>query len=225
MRGNRASNLATHLQTQHTRAVRPHHLIAFPRTLATSGPRNDDHTKSTSNAQNAHRDAQKEKGAMSRRLEDMAEETIDFGGPSAARNVAAAGFSEDLKRQLEGRIADSTFRSQNQRAFAETELPVQLLNDPSPSRLRYPADRSSHPLERGPETKPPPNHGRAQSPFTTRRYVCSTTVTSDCGAQNLFLSLSPLPFVLQLEKQPPAVNASPAPESSPPSTRPRPPTS
>ena len=61
---------------------------------------------------------------MSRRLKEMTEETIDVGGSSAAKNVEAAGFSEELKKQLESRIADSAFRSQNQRAFAEVEVPV-----------------------------------------------------------------------------------------------------
>lgn len=61
---------------------------------------------------------------MSRRLVEMTEESIDSGGSSAARNIEAAGFSEELKKQLESRITDSAFRSQNQRAFAEAEMPV-----------------------------------------------------------------------------------------------------
>lgn len=65
-----------------------------------------------------------EEGAMSRRLAEMTVDSIESGGSSAARNVQALGFSEELKKQLESRIADGAFRNQNQRAFAETEIPV-----------------------------------------------------------------------------------------------------
>jgi hypothetical protein len=61
---------------------------------------------------------------MTRRLAEMTEESVDIGGLSAAKNVEAAGFSNELKKQLESRIADSAFRSQNQRAFVEVDLPV-----------------------------------------------------------------------------------------------------
>ncbi len=61
---------------------------------------------------------------MFRRLAEMTEQSIESGGSSAAKNVEAAGFSEELKKQLESRFADSAFRGQNQRAFAEAELPV-----------------------------------------------------------------------------------------------------
>jgi len=65
-----------------------------------------------------------EDGAMTRRLAEMIEESVDIGGLSAAKNVEAAGFSDELKKQLESRIAGSAFRSQNQRAFIEVDLPV-----------------------------------------------------------------------------------------------------
>jgi hypothetical protein len=63
-------------------------------------------------------------GAMSRRLAEMTESSVDTGGSSTAKNVRDAGFSEELKRQLEARIADTAFRSQNRMAIAEAELPV-----------------------------------------------------------------------------------------------------
>ncbi len=65
-----------------------------------------------------------EEGAMSRRLAEMTADSVESGGPSAAKNVQAAGFSDELKKQLESRIADSAFRNQNQTAFAEAEMPV-----------------------------------------------------------------------------------------------------
>ena len=61
---------------------------------------------------------------MSRRLAEMTEETIESGGSSAAKNVESAGFSEELKKQLEKRIAQGAFQSQNQTAFTGAEIPV-----------------------------------------------------------------------------------------------------
>ena len=67
---------------------------------------------------------------MSRRLAEMTEETIDSGEKSAAKNVQAAGFSEELKKQLEARIEEGAFRNQNQRAMAESEMPVGFHHGP-----------------------------------------------------------------------------------------------
>ncbi|MCJ1472134.1 hypothetical protein MMC13_000781 [Lambiella insularis] len=60
---------------------------------------------------------------MSRRLEDMTERTVEEGGQSAQKYVEEAGFSEELKRRLEARIADDKFRSANPAAFAQIDLP------------------------------------------------------------------------------------------------------
>ncbi|KAH7135954.1 hypothetical protein B0J11DRAFT_519599 [Dendryphion nanum] len=62
-------------------------------------------------------------GAMTQRLRDMSEEALESGGRGARKAVSEAGFSEDLKRQLEERIASSNFRAENRNAFAEAELP------------------------------------------------------------------------------------------------------
>ena len=66
----------------------------------------------------------KEQGAMSKRLAEMTEETMETGGRSARKAMDEAGFSEDLKKQLEERIAESTFRSQNQQALSQAEMPA-----------------------------------------------------------------------------------------------------
>lgn len=71
-----------------------------------------------------------EQGAMSRRLAEMTDETIKQGGRSAQKAVEESGFSEDLKRQLEQRILDSKFKSDNPAAFAQLNMPV------SPIRTR-----------------------------------------------------------------------------------------
>ncbi|MCJ1396009.1 hypothetical protein MMC18_008895 [Xylographa bjoerkii] len=60
---------------------------------------------------------------MSRRLEDMTEWTVEEGGGGARKYVEEAGFSEELKRRLEARIADSSFKSANPAAFAQIDMP------------------------------------------------------------------------------------------------------
>lgn len=64
------------------------------------------------------------KGAMTRRLEEMSEETLESGGKSARKFIEEAGFSEDLKRKLEQRIADANFRSEHASAFAQANMPA-----------------------------------------------------------------------------------------------------
>jgi hypothetical protein len=63
-------------------------------------------------------------GAMSRRLSEMAEEKIDTGSKSDRKLMEDAGFSEELKRKLEERIAQTTFQAENQQAFSEVNMPV-----------------------------------------------------------------------------------------------------
>ncbi|KAG8627488.1 hypothetical protein KVT40_004971 [Elsinoe batatas] len=65
---------------------------------------------------------EKEQGAMSRRLAELTSESLETGGRSARKAVDEAGFSEDLKKQLEERIANAGFRSDNASAFAQAEL-------------------------------------------------------------------------------------------------------
>jgi len=67
---------------------------------------------------------QKEFGAMSRRLEEMTEKSVEQGGRSAQKAVEEAGFSEELKQRLEARIADDKFKAENSVAFAQVNLPV-----------------------------------------------------------------------------------------------------
>ncbi|KAF2642690.1 hypothetical protein P280DRAFT_468007 [Massarina eburnea CBS 473.64] len=61
---------------------------------------------------------------MTRRLRDMSEEALETGGRRAQKMVSEASFSEDLKRQLEERIASANFRAENRSAFTEAELPA-----------------------------------------------------------------------------------------------------
>lgn len=66
----------------------------------------------------------KDEGAMTRRLRDMSEEALETGGRSAQKTISSAGFSEELKKQLEERIASASFRAENQASFVEAELPL-----------------------------------------------------------------------------------------------------
>ena len=63
---------------------------------------------------------------MSSRLAQMTDESLGHGVPGAAKAIEEAGFSEELKRQLEERIKESTFRSENPAAFAQINMPVGL---------------------------------------------------------------------------------------------------
>ncbi|PGH19849.1 hypothetical protein AJ80_03766 [Polytolypa hystricis UAMH7299] len=63
-------------------------------------------------------------GAMSRRLSEMTEQSFAEGGKSARKNIQEAGFSEELKKQLEERITASSFKSQNAAAFSLVNMPA-----------------------------------------------------------------------------------------------------
>lgn len=63
-------------------------------------------------------------GAMSRRLSEMTEESLEHGGRSTQKVIREAGFSEELKRRLEAKIADSKFKNEHSAAFAQLDMPV-----------------------------------------------------------------------------------------------------
>lgn len=65
--------------------------------------------------------ADKEQGAMSRRLSQMSEDSLS--GSGAKKAVEEAGFDEELKKQLEERIAAANFRNDYASAFATVDLP------------------------------------------------------------------------------------------------------
>jgi hypothetical protein len=65
-----------------------------------------------------------EQGALSRRLSEMAEDTLNTGSNSDRKLMSEAGFSEDLKKQLEERIAQTAFTSANQQAASIINLPT-----------------------------------------------------------------------------------------------------
>jgi hypothetical protein len=61
---------------------------------------------------------------MARRLSQMTEDAMLEGGRSARRNLEQAGFSEDLKRQLEERVKAASFKSEHAAAHSILDMPV-----------------------------------------------------------------------------------------------------
>lgn len=53
----------------------------------------------------------------------MAEETMDTGSKSDRKMMSDAGFSDDLKRQLEERIAQTAFQVENQQILSQATMP------------------------------------------------------------------------------------------------------
>ena len=96
-------------------------------TLRTQHARFQSNTASPPRENNSNGDAGErvagERGALSRRLQQMSEESLETGGKRARRAVEEAGFGEDLKRRLEEKIASASFRSEHASAFAEASLP------------------------------------------------------------------------------------------------------
>ena len=80
----------------------------------------EDESSSTSQA-----DVQgQENGRMSGRLAQITDELIEQDGRGAKKAIEEGGFSEELKKKLEARLQESSFRSKNAAAFAQTSLPV-----------------------------------------------------------------------------------------------------
>ena len=65
----------------------------------------------------------------------MAGETMDSGSNSDRKLIQEAGFSDELKKQLEERIAQTSFNAQNQQALSQANMPVRLLFEQSRSLL------------------------------------------------------------------------------------------
>ena len=74
--------------------------------------------------QSEERDEGEPLGAMSKRLAEMTNETLDSGGRTAQKALDQAGFSEELKRKLEARIQETGLRKENPAAFAQINMPV-----------------------------------------------------------------------------------------------------
>ncbi|RHZ51083.1 DnaJ family domain-containing protein [Aspergillus thermomutatus] len=60
---------------------------------------------------------------MQRRLSEMTEQVMLEGGRSARRNIEQAGFSEDLKKRLQERIAATAFKNEYAAAHSILNMP------------------------------------------------------------------------------------------------------
>lgn len=106
------------------RRLRPH-LQASGLRHITPAPRHaSDSTSSPDHGDAAKPREEKEEGAFTKRLKELSEESLETGGRSARKAVEEAGFSEDLKSELEKKIADAGFRSDNASAFAQVNMPA-----------------------------------------------------------------------------------------------------
>jgi Domain of unknown function (DUF1992) len=61
--------------------------------------------------------------ALSRRLEQMTDESLESGGHAARKAVQDAGFDEELRKRLEEKIASASIRAEHPEAFAQVQLP------------------------------------------------------------------------------------------------------
>ncbi|KAL6234132.1 hypothetical protein BDW75DRAFT_174052 [Aspergillus navahoensis] len=88
-------------------------------------PRRQDAAKAAENNEQpeAKDGAEKGGGAMSRRLSEMAEQAFFEGDRSTRRNLSQAGFSEELKKELEERVAATAFKSEYAAAHSIVNLP------------------------------------------------------------------------------------------------------
>ncbi|RHZ64864.1 hypothetical protein CDV55_103819 [Aspergillus turcosus] len=60
---------------------------------------------------------------MQRRLSEMTEQAMLEGGRSARKNIEQAGFSEDLKKRLQERIAATAFKNEHPAAHSIVNMP------------------------------------------------------------------------------------------------------
>lgn len=87
----------------------------------TSKPDEDPESTSGANEQG------QAEGRMSKRLAQMTDDMIEQDGRGTKRAVEEGGFSEELKKKLEARLQESSFRSENAAAFAQANSPVRSI--------------------------------------------------------------------------------------------------
>lgn len=170
------------LQVQRTKLAVLANAAGFCRTFSCVSPLStkDAVTSNGNQDEGDGRMANEGKGAMSRRLLEMTEETILRGGASDAKNVEAAGFSEESKKRLESRLTDSSFRSRNQRAFSVAELPVctRLVWSCILFILGQYLTSASRSQAKEVKIKPSLNRGLVPKLYPTLLYECWMTVTN-----------------------------------------------
>ncbi|RMZ86868.1 hypothetical protein DV736_g5902, partial [Chaetothyriales sp. CBS 134916] len=66
---------------------------------------------------------EKKQGALSRRLAEVTEDAIDTGSKGDRKLMQDMAFSDDLKKQLEERIAQASFKAENQQVLSQANAP------------------------------------------------------------------------------------------------------
>ena len=61
---------------------------------------------------------------MSERLAQMTDEMIEQNDRGAKKAIEDGGFSDELKKKLEARLQENSFRNENAAAFAQASMPV-----------------------------------------------------------------------------------------------------
>lgn len=79
------------------------------------------------NDEDPNSEKQENETPMARRLAQMTEDAMLEGGRSGRRNMEQAGFSNELKKELEERIAASSFKSEHASAHSLVDMPVRHL--------------------------------------------------------------------------------------------------
>ena len=116
---------STCLRAQGTSAIKLSKPQAHPRTFTSRSPLEAAENNAQHNRNKEDKSyAASERGVMSQRLANMAEEAMETGGRSSRKVMEDAGFSEELKKQLEARIATSGFKTANQQAISQVDMPV-----------------------------------------------------------------------------------------------------
>ena len=100
-------------------------LRAYSQSTITSQVADEESSNTNSKHAALHSAKEEEKlGAMSRRLEEMTEMTVEESGRSARKHLEEAGFSEELRHKLEARITERSFKNENALALAQVNIPV-----------------------------------------------------------------------------------------------------
>lgn len=132
---------------------------------------------------------------MSERLKQMTDEMIERDGRGAKRAIEEGGFSEELKKKLEARLQESSFRSENAAAFAQANLPVRYKTSPHIFRT-WGLYTSSLAQAEELKTLLPPSLGQAANGSKMLPCECLTMLTN--------LSAVPVPqrFLRLADRQP-----------------------
>ncbi|EEP81717.1 predicted protein [Uncinocarpus reesii 1704] len=98
-----------------------HHSIRASSTRAGSERQQKNNSKEDG-LRNDESPKEEEEGAMTRRMKELSEDAM-LGGKSAMKNMQQAGFSDELKKQLEERIAATSFKNEHAQAFSVANMP------------------------------------------------------------------------------------------------------